>query len=295
MSPKKKLKLDKGQQRLRISPAPSSDSNATVEVIGTEPSNHDSEESDSDTETVTDYPETSSSVSVSSAGSSSESSTHRRGTVPSWRSFGESKWLQIHPWLRIKSDGVYCQYCCHCHSEVRSRSRVFVTKPYSGVRPDKLSRHGSSKTHLQNQLAYREWQTRLATGSTVECMVERSDILTVDESAFCDAMRCMYYLNKNEIAHTTNFSGLKELCVILGNDTLTHLKKSGNTNYESEQIMGEIVEAIGVTLEEEILREVNDSPFFSFILDEATDISVSKQLGICIQYLDKNANIRVSR
>ena len=58
-------------------------------------------------------------------------------------------------------------------------------------------------------------------------------------------------------------------------------------------IMGEIVEAIGVTLEEEILCEVNDSPFFPIILDEATDISVSKHLGICAQYIDKNATIRV--
>lgn len=103
----------------------------------------------------------------------------------------------------------------------------------------------------------------------------------------------MYYLNKDEIAHATNFSGLKELYVMLGNDTLTQLKKSGNTNYESEQIMGEIVEAIGVTMEEEILCEVNDSPFYSIILDEATDISVSKHLGICVQYIDKNATIRV--
>ena len=57
--------------------------------------------------------------------------------------------------------------------------------------------------------------------------------------------------------------------------------------------MGEIVEAIGATLEEEILQEVRDSPFYSIVLDEATDISVTKHLGICIQYLDKNASLRV--
>ena len=70
------------------------------------------------------------------------------------------------------------------------------------------------------------------------------------------------------------------------------LKKSGNTNYESEQIMGEIVEVIGITLEEEIISEVNKSPFYSIILDEATDISVTKQLGISIQYLNNNAVVR---
>ncbi|KAI6651843.1 Zinc finger protein [Oopsacas minuta] len=86
-------------------------------------------------------------------------------------------------------------------------------------------------------------------------MVERRNTLTVDEFAFCHAMRCMYYLNKHEIAHTTNFSDLRVLCILLGNKSLSVLKQSGNTNYESEQIMGEIVEVIGITLEEEILSE----------------------------------------
>ena len=63
------------------------------------------------------------------------------------------------------------------------------------------------------------------------------------------------------------------MCTTRGNESIHLLKKSGNTNYESEQIMGEIVEAIGLTLEEEILLEVRDSPFYSIILDEATDIS----------------------
>lgn len=53
--------------------------------------------------------------------------------------------------------------------------------------------------------------------------------------------------------------------------------------------MWDIVEAIGVTLEEEILLEVKDSPFSPVILDDATDISVTKQLRICIQYLNKDA------
>ena len=73
-------------------------------------------------------------------------------------------------------------------------------------------------------------------------------------------MRCMYYLNKNENPHTTNFSDLRELCILLDNTTLPQLRKSGNTNSESE-----------------------DSPFYSVI-------SVTKHLCIYIQYLDKNAD-----
>ena len=109
---------------------------------------------------------------------------------------------------------------------------------------------------------------------------------TVDEKAFMDRLRCMYYLNKREIAHTTNFAAsLKELCMLIGNDSLPLLQNGANVNYNSEQAMAEMVEAIGVSLEEQFLREVQASPYYSIIIDEATDISVTKQLGLCIQYL----------
>jgi len=73
------------------------------------------------------------------------------------------------------------------------------------------------------------------------------------------------------------------LCELLGNESLKKHQKAKNLNYESEMIMNEMVRAIGVTLEEGILLEAKTSPFFSLILDEATDISVNKQLGLCLR------------
>lgn len=96
----------------------------------------------------------------------------------------------------------------------------------------------------------------------------------------------MYFLNKQEITQTTTFKGLKDLSELLGNDTLQRLRKAKNLNYESEMTMNEMVRATGLTLEEEILLEARASPYFSLILDEATDISVNKQLGFCIQCLE---------
>ena len=131
-----------------------------------------------------------------------------------------------------------------------------------------------------------ELQVRVTTNNIVLDVIDRSYTITVDENAICDAMRCMYFLLKNEIPHTTNFKDIKKLCIMLGNETLPNLHKSGNTNYEFGQIMDEIIDAIGSVLEEEILCKVVASPFFSIIIDESTDISVTKQLGLCVQYFD---------
>ena len=279
MPPKKKMKVsDRGQLKLCFNQSQSSSHVTTSDTVEESP------------DTVEESPQET--VVVESADNAA-TAVPRRGNVANWRSFGDSKWRGIHPWLILKEDGVYCQFCSHANLEVRSRSSVFVTKPYVGNRPDKLGRHAACFSHLQSQFDFQEWQNRVATQSTVVQMIERNDLLTVDEQSFCDALRCMYWLNKNEIAHTTNFSELKELCVLLGNETLPSLQKSGNTSYESEQIKQEMVEAIGSTLEEKMLIEVRDSPFYSIVLDESTDISVKKQLGICVHYLGKNGTLRV--
>ena len=101
----------------------------------------------------------------------------------------------------------------------------------------------------------------------------------------------MYFLVKREIAHTANFAELQpeSLCVLLGNTTLPLLQKARNLNYLSKQTMGEMVAAIGLALELDILREIRSSRYFSIIIDEATDISVTKSLGLCIQHLDNES------
>ena len=58
--------------------------------------------------------------------------------------------------------------------------------------------------------------------------------------------------------------------------------RSKSFNYMSEMKMNEMVRATVFSLEEDILLEARAFPYFSFILEEATDISVNKQLGFRI-------------
>ncbi len=46
--------------------------------------------------------------------------------------------------------------------------------------------------------------------------------------------------------------------------------------YRSEQTKGEMILAIGSCIEQQLLNDVVNSPYFSIIIDEATDISVHK-------------------
>ena len=118
--------------------------------------------------------------------------------------------------------------------------------------------------------------------------MNQSNTLTVDEDAFCDSMKCMYWLAKHEVPNSL-FSPILDLCVILGNDTLPMLDKAKNLNYRSEQIKAEILTCIGSSLEEQLLEKVARSSYYSIVIDESTDITVHKQLGICVQYIDHHS------
>ena len=101
-------------------------------------------------------------------------------------------------------------------------------------------------------------------------------------------MKCMCWLTKHEIAHL-HFSSLLDLCILMGNETLPMLQKARHLNYRSEQTKAEILTCIGSALEENLLEKVTNSPYFSIIFYEAMDITVHKQLGVCIQYIDRQS------
>ena len=55
--------------------------------------------------------------------------------------------------------------------------------------------------------------------------------------------------------------------------------------------MQEMLQAIGYTLQENLLCKVVQSPYDDIMLDECTDISATKELALSIVYLDLNRGI----
>ena len=217
----------------------------------------------------------------------------RRGVLESWRSFTELEWKKKYPWIQARFDGIYCIYCSHGHASTRNKSGKFVTVAFTGNHPDKLAKHDSSVTHQTCASDYREFQARESSSSSIVQIINQSNTLTVDEDALCDSMKCMYWLAKHEVPNSL-FCPLLDVCVLMGNTTLPMLYKAKYLNYRSEQIKAEFLTCIGSSLEEQLLENLGKSPYFSLVIDEATDISVHKQLGICVQYIDhQSANVQV--
>ncbi|XP_023247158.1 uncharacterized protein LOC106642184 [Copidosoma floridanum] len=58
----------------------------------------------------------------------------------------------------------------------------------------------------------------------------------------------------------------------------------GATRYLSPKIQNEMIECLGMTLEDHLLEKIRASPFFSVIMDTAQDISKVDQLSIIVRY-----------
>ena len=106
-------------------------------------------------------------------------------------------------------------------------------------------------------------------------------VVSAQRKAFIGALKCMYFLNKREIAHTTNFAPLLELGKSLGASYLSDLQLGGNAHYRSEHCMQEVVQCLGETVADPIVSHLQKSPlFFCLSIDETTDVSVTKELVV---------------
>ena len=83
----------------------------------------------------------------------------------------------------------------------------------------------------------------------------------VQRKASIGALNLMYWLAKQEVAHTTKFNSLKDLAIQLGCDYLRELSLGRNAQYSSEQIISELLQCLSLVIEEQILSDLQSSDF----------------------------------
>ena len=68
---------------------------------------------------------------------------------------------------------------------------------------------------------------------------------------------------------------------------MTALNASGNGHYTSEHIVQELVELLAHQIEEAQMTAFSHSPFYGLMIDESTDISITKQLVLYERYVNE--------
>jgi hypothetical protein len=99
-----------------------------------------------------------------------------------------------------------------------------------------------------------------------------------ERMAVIGCCKCIYWLCKHDIPHSTNYPSLLALAEDLGCKYFESLRVGRNATYTSPEIAGEFLKVMDKMIEESVLEEFKQSDTYSIMVDESTDISILKQL-----------------
>ena len=194
------------------------------------------------------------------------------------------------PWLELGDEigGETVMWCSLCRRNNCRPKRaplgkaVWIEIPCKTITRQSLRDHAESDCH--KEAMHIESSRILSTkqGGITEAM---DAIVSLQKKAFIGHLKCMHYLAKQEIAHTTKFTPLIQLAKSLGTTYLGEIAMGGNMKYTSECFMQEIVLALAETVIKPIKEDMLTSPVFSLLIDETTDVSVVKQMIVYGRYL----------
>ena len=111
--------------------------------------------------------------------------------------------------------------------------------------------------------------------------------ITRNREAIMGAMRTLYFLVKHALPHTTLYGPLLDFCSLQGCDYLSSLNIGGNAHYRSERIIQKFLTELDAQISSTILEQLQRSPYIN--ADETTDIAVSKELILYVQYIIPSA------
>ena len=205
----------------------------------------------------------------------------------------DKRWKEEFPWhVPVYNEegnsescvvGLLCSICQRHSTKQRNRAGTWTDKPCTYLRKDMLHHHKASNMHQDAEACEAD---RLASQSDGGGIVQAfSARVMMNRKALLGTLQIMYWLAKEEIAHTTKFSSLMDLSVQLGSDYLRELNLGRNAHYTSEQTIRELLQCLSSVIEEQILDDIRSSDFFALMTDESTDIAVLKQLVLVARYM----------
>ncbi|XP_076078789.1 zinc finger protein 862-like [Mytilus galloprovincialis] len=191
-------------------------------------------------------------------------------------------WESKYQWLTYEEEeGMFCTLCIKFKQQAKN-TEVWTKVGCKSYREDVIRNHERTSYHQVSVNMERDSLISKTTGGIGQAL---DTVVTLERRAFIAALRCMYFLLKKEIPHTSNFGDLLDLVKENGCSYLDTLNVEGRVKYQSQRAIQEMVWCLGETIREDVVAKVGQSSFYSILIDETTDISVLKQLIIYVKFM----------
>lgn len=231
------------------------------------------------------------------------------------RSF-QHKWLdEFSPWLVYspKYNGAFCKFCVifHVSSAHNSKFGFLVTEPLIKWKKalEYFRRHEKTSYH-QNCLQSAEELIKIYKNEKLDVVTQLNTALAekIQENRekltsilkiliFCgrqnlslrgheEKKQSEILINDSNI-NEGNFRALLNFRIDAGDIILKkHFETAAkNATYISPGIQNELIGIISEEISKKIVDEVSESPYYSILVDETTDIAGIEQMSLCVRYL----------
>ncbi|SMN01043.1 hypothetical protein SPONL_1736 [uncultured Candidatus Thioglobus sp.] len=222
----------------------------------------------------------------------------------------QSKWADEFQLIRYSAsvDGVFCTPCLIFNNSGNHNNELFVKLPFydwknaTGSIRGAFNRHSSSKTHKGS---IEKAATFIAVMEKKQLSVKSQLSKAYDEDvqrntkalvAIIDVIQLLikqglalrgHAWNKITRRESGNFSIMIDFLSSYSLELKSHLKNAPkNARYLSPKIQNEFITINSEIIRDKIIAECGASPFWSVMVDEATDASTTEQMSICVHYID---------
>lgn len=152
--------------------------------------------------------------------------------------------------------GILCSVCKHHQVKQCNKSGTWTEKPCTLLRKDMLQCHHTSAMHKEAEQLETARLSSPRDGGIRQAFSAR---IMLQRNALVGALKLLYWLAKEEKAHTTKFNSFKELVIHLGCDFLRELRLGKNAQYSSDQIISEVLHCISLTIKEQTISEMQSA------------------------------------
>lgn len=226
---------------------------------------------------------TSSSLSEASTSTETESRTQAQPTsADSSRSKKRVKaqeiWLKKWSWLKLTSDGgMQCELCLK-HSK---KNTLTAKSGCTNFRTSTLERHVETTDHQQALQA-----EGLQRDFAVASQAAAKNLTGVDASIQA-AMRTVHWLAMEDVA-IKKYTSLMEFQKLQGCESVLDLSVGGNATYMSRTAGQEFQECVAEAIHKEVVQKIREADMYSILIDESTDLSVSKHMVVFVRLVDSD-------
>ncbi|CAB5364129.1 unnamed protein product [Rhizophagus irregularis] len=204
-------------------------------------------------------------------------------------------WLLTYEWLEYQTiEDTTFMICAWCEKA------KFINQMAKGItiyKKDLLDRHLKVKDHSIAEKNQKESQNKIAVGFAKQYGKEKGIIVR--------QMQCVYFTAKNHISLEI-YPKLCELIMPSQNQNIiapkvvalprqlvdnTNSTRSSYGTYQNHNSGKEMEKSITSIIKQELYQEINDSPFWSIMIDETTSISDEKHLAIVSKHFSHNVPV----